>query len=102
MFVFPVRLRVLTTSRPRHVSSPRNVERSVWISRSTLSRFAIDCTKNRSCGGAVKKVLRHMLQARKRKGFGWTRCSRPWLYETLKLFNSYRVRRSGPKVARAG
>jgi outer membrane protein OmpA-like peptidoglycan-associated protein len=27
-----------------------------------------------------------MLRARKRKGFGWTRWSRPWLYETLKLF----------------
>jgi RNA-directed DNA polymerase len=38
-----------------------------------------------------KKVRRHMLRARKRKGFGWTRWSRPWLYETLKLFNSYRV-----------
>jgi hypothetical protein len=49
-----------------------------------------------------KKVRRHMLRARKRKGFGWTRWSRPWLYETLKLFNSYRVRRSGPKVAPAG
>ena len=49
-----------------------------------------------------KKVRRHMLRARKRKGFGWTRWSRPWLYETLKLFNSYRVRRSGPKVALAG
>jgi RNA-directed DNA polymerase len=49
-----------------------------------------------------KKVRRHMLRARKSKGFGWTRWSRPWLYETLKLFNSYRVRRSGPKVAPAG
>src|SRR5215216_936613 len=49
-----------------------------------------------------KKVRRHILRARKRKGFGWTRWSRPWLYETLKLFNSYRVRRSGPKVAPAG
>src|SRR5262250_3186295 len=49
-----------------------------------------------------KKVRRHMLRARKRKGFGWTRWSRPWLYETLKLFNSYRVRRPGPKVAPAG
>src|SRR6202162_777744 len=49
-----------------------------------------------------KKVRRDMLRARKRKGFGWTRWSRPWLYETLKLFNSYRVRRLGPKVAPAG
>jgi RNA-directed DNA polymerase len=35
-----------------------------------------------------KKVRRHMLRARKRQGFGWTRWSRPWLYETLKLLNS--------------
>jgi RNA-directed DNA polymerase len=49
-----------------------------------------------------KKVRRHMLRSRKRKGFGWTRWSRPWLYDTLKLFNSYRVRRLGPKVAPAG
>jgi RNA-directed DNA polymerase len=49
-----------------------------------------------------KKVRRHMLRAQKRKGFGWTRWSRPWLYETLKLFNSYRVWRSEPKVAPAG
>ena len=39
-----------------------------------------------------KKVRRHMMRARKRKGFGWMRWSRQWLYETLKLFNGYRVR----------
>src|ERR1700693_1394535 len=49
-----------------------------------------------------KKIRRHMLRARKRKGFGWTRWSRSWLYEILKLFNSYWVRRPGPKVAPAG
>ena len=49
-----------------------------------------------------KKVRRHMLRARKRKGFGWTRWSRQWLYENLKLFNSYRVYRPQPKVAPAG
>jgi RNA-directed DNA polymerase len=49
-----------------------------------------------------KKVRRHMLRARKRKGFGWTRWSRQWLYETLKLFNSYRVRHAMLKVAPAG
>jgi len=46
-----------------------------------------------------KKVRRHLAQARKRKGFGWGRWSRPWLYDTLGLFNSYRVRHDGPKVA---
>ena len=40
-----------------------------------------------------KKVRRHLAHARKRKGFGWERWSRPWLYDTLKLFSGYRVRR---------
>jgi len=38
-----------------------------------------------------KKIRRHMLRARNRKGFGWTQWSRGWLYQTLGLFNSYRV-----------
>jgi len=37
-----------------------------------------------------------------RKGFGWTRWSRQWLYNTLKLFNGYKVKRLQPKVAPAG
>jgi RNA-directed DNA polymerase len=49
-----------------------------------------------------KKVRRQLAHARKRKGFGWERWSRPWLYDTLRLFNGYRVRRNGPKVAPAG
>jgi RNA-directed DNA polymerase len=49
-----------------------------------------------------KKIRRHMMKARKRKGFGWTRWSRQWLYDTLKLFNGYQVRRPQPKVAPAG
>jgi RNA-directed DNA polymerase len=48
-----------------------------------------------------KKVRRHLAQARQRGGFGWERWSRPWLYDTLRLFNSYRVRRDGLKVAPA-
>jgi RNA-directed DNA polymerase len=48
-----------------------------------------------------KKVRRHLAHARKRKGFGWERWSRPWLYVTLGLFNSYRVRHDRPKVAPA-
>jgi RNA-directed DNA polymerase len=48
-----------------------------------------------------KKVRRHLAQARKRGGFGWEQWSRPWLYDTLRLFNSYRVRRNGLKVAPA-
>jgi RNA-directed DNA polymerase len=48
-----------------------------------------------------KKVRRHLAQARKRGGFGWEQWSRSWLYDTLRLFNSYRVRRYGLKAAPA-
>jgi RNA-directed DNA polymerase len=48
-----------------------------------------------------KKVRRHMLRARKQRGFGWSRWSRRWLYDSLKLFNGYRVRRPTSKVAPA-
>ena len=49
-----------------------------------------------------KKVRRHLMHARKRMGFGWTRWSRRWLYDTYRLFNGYKVRRPRPKVAPAG
>jgi RNA-directed DNA polymerase len=48
-----------------------------------------------------KKVRRHLMKARKRKGFGWERWSRQWLYDTLKLFNGYKVRWPQLKVAPA-
>jgi RNA-directed DNA polymerase len=40
-----------------------------------------------------KKVRRHMGRSRNRRGFGWERWSRRWLYDDLKLFSGYRVRR---------
>jgi RNA-directed DNA polymerase len=40
-----------------------------------------------------KKVRRHLMRARKRRGFGWKRWSRQWLYKHLGLFNHYRVHR---------
>ncbi len=43
-----------------------------------------------------KKVRRHLMRARKRRGFRWKRWSRPWLYATLGLYNGYRVRYFGP------
>jgi len=49
-----------------------------------------------------KKVRRHMMRARNRQGFGWTRWSRQWLYTTLRLFNRYRVYRPTRKAAPAG
>jgi len=48
-----------------------------------------------------KKIRRHLLRARNRRGFGWKRWNRHWLYATLGLFNGYRVRRPMPKVAPA-
>src|SRR5918996_483342 len=45
-----------------------------------------------------KKIRRHLMRARQRKGFGWKRWSSNWLYGDLGLFNGYRVRRPEPKV----
>ena len=45
-----------------------------------------------------KKVRRHMMRARQRKGFGWKRWSSRWIYEVLGLFNDYRIRYYGESV----
>jgi RNA-directed DNA polymerase len=46
-----------------------------------------------------KKVRRHMMRAKKRKGFGWDRWSREWLYKNLGLYGDYKVRYyHGPKA----
>jgi RNA-directed DNA polymerase len=47
-----------------------------------------------------KKIRRHLMRVRQRKGFGWKRWSSQWLYETLGLFHEYRVQR-GRSVAQA-
>jgi len=39
-----------------------------------------------------KKIRRHLMRVRKRHGFGWNRWSRDWLYNTLGLYNDYKVR----------
>ena len=48
-----------------------------------------------------KKVRRHLARARRQKGLGREQWSSPWLYDTLRLFNSYRVRYGGSKAAPA-
>ena len=63
------------------------------INTSHLSRVA--CVYLRQSSAA-------QVERQKRQGFGWERWSRRWLYDTLGLFNGYRVRRDGPKVAPAG
>jgi RNA-directed DNA polymerase len=45
-----------------------------------------------------KKIRRHLMRARKRRGFGWKRWSRQWLYRQLGLFSDYRVAPRSPKA----
>lgn len=40
-----------------------------------------------------KKIRRHLARARQRQGFGWKRWSKRWLYDTVRLFNGYRLSR---------
>jgi len=39
-----------------------------------------------------RKVRRHLMRARNRRGFGWKRWSTAWLHDKLGLFAEYRVR----------
>ncbi len=39
-----------------------------------------------------RKVRRHLMRAKKRRGFGWKRWSRAWLYEVLGLYPDYQIR----------
>ena len=82
----------------RYVSQPveRVIERINPILRGWVNYFAVGDASR--CFSFVKdwvegKVRRHLMRARKRKGFGWKRWSRRWLYAELGLFNNYRVRR---------
>jgi RNA-directed DNA polymerase len=45
-----------------------------------------------------KKIRRHLMRARQRKGFGWKRWSSEWIYRDLELFNDYRLRRLNPRA----
>jgi RNA-directed DNA polymerase len=42
-----------------------------------------------------RKVRRHMMRVRHRRGFGWKRWSKVWLYTVLGLYGDYRVRYGG-------
>jgi RNA-directed DNA polymerase len=48
-----------------------------------------------------QKIRRHLAKSRQRRGFGWKRWSRRWLYDALGLFDNYRVR-PRPKGVPAG
>ena len=81
----------------RHVSQPvgKVIERINPILRGWVNYFRIGDSSR--CFSMVKrwverKVRRHLMRARGRKGIGWKRWSREWLYDTLGLFKDYRVR----------
>ena len=46
-----------------------------------------------------KKIRRHLMKARNRKGFGWDRWSRVWFYRNLGLYADYKVRPQRPESA---
>jgi len=82
----------------RYASQPvgRVIELINPILRGWVNYFAVGHSSR--CFSFVKdwvekKIRRHLMRARKRKGFGWQRWSRRWLYDELGLYNHYRVRR---------
>jgi RNA-directed DNA polymerase len=96
-------LRKLKEIFRRYESQPvdRVVELINPILRGWVRYFAVGDSSR--CFGFIKdwvekKVRRHLMRARNRKGFGWKRWSKRWLYGTLRLFNNYRVSRSQPKA----
>jgi RNA-directed DNA polymerase len=83
----------------RYVSQPvgRVIELINPILRGWVHYFAVGDSSR--CFSYIKlwvekKVRRHLMRARGRKGFGWKRWSTQWLYDTLGLFNGYRVVRA--------
>jgi RNA-directed DNA polymerase len=90
-------LRELKEVFRRHHSQP--VDRVIYlinpILRGWVNYFRVG--NSSECFGYIKdwvekRARRHLMRARKRRGVGWNRWSRAWLYETLGLFNDYRVR----------
>jgi len=96
-------LRKLKDIFRRYESQPvdRVVDLINPILRGWMRYFAVGDSSR--CFGFIKdwvekKVRRHLMRARNRKGFGWKRWSRRWLYDSLRLFNNYRVSRPQPKA----
>jgi RNA-directed DNA polymerase len=70
------------------------------ILRGWVNYFAVGHSSR--CFGFIrdwvqKKIRRHLMRAKKRRGIGWKRWSRKWLREKLGLFDGYRVQRRGPQ-----
>jgi len=96
-------LRKLKEIFRRYESQPveRVIELINPILRGWVRYFAVG--DSHQCFGFIKdwvekKVRRHLMRARNRKGFGWKRWSRQGLYGALRLFHNYRVSRPQPKA----
>ena len=90
-------LRKLKDVFRRYQSQP--VDRVIFLINPILRGWAnyFRVGNSSRCFGYVrdwveKKIRSHLMRARKRRGFGWNRWSRAWLYKTLRLFNDYGVR----------
>jgi RNA-directed DNA polymerase len=93
------RTALLRTLKPifrRHRSGPLKglIEEINPILRGWVQYFAFGHSSR--CFSYVRrwveqKVRRHLATARKRPGFGWKRWSSRWLYDTMGLFDAYRV-----------
>ncbi len=81
----------------RYQSQPveRVVERINPILRGWVNYFRIGHS-SRTFGyvryWVEKKIRRHLMRARTRRGFGWHRWSGEWLYQALGLYGDYAVR----------
>jgi len=91
----------------RYASQPvgRVIEMINPILRGWVNYFAVGHSSR--CFSFIKdwvekKTRRHPMRVRKRKGFGWQRWSKQWLYGELGLYNAYRVRRPEPKAQPVG
>jgi RNA-directed DNA polymerase len=92
-----VLIRKLKNVFRRHDSQP--IERVIYlinpILRGWVNYFRVG--QSSRCFGYVKdwtekKMRRHLMRARKTRGFGWDRWSKAWFYETLGLYNDYKVK----------
>ena len=90
-------LRKLKEVFRRHQSQP--LDRIVYLINPILRGWAnyFRVGNSSKCFGYVKdwvekKIRRHLMYARKRRGFGWNRWNRAWFYEILGLYNDYGVR----------